>query len=423
MTEPGPTATPTRSDGVRSRLYIACLVGMAVFAASLVTPAICLREIRDEFHLSLAGGGLLGSLRTAALLPALLLSGYLADRLGKSSFLTTGMLLVAAGLVGTSLAGRYGVLLATQAVAGMGAGVMEALVNPLVAELHAASPARPLNVANGLFSVGLVVAAIVSGEMLQAHYAWRTTLWLWAPAACVGAALFATRGYPDVSRRATKGGEGGDGGTAFLRKPLFWVLMGAMVLGGGCEAGMTFWGASFAEHELGASARGGAWTVALFGAFMALGRFTSGGLVSRVPPLGLMTGSAAGCAVATAGLCFVATVHGAWALFALGGLLVACLWPTILAVAAEKVQVGSATMFALLAAAGISGCTAFPWCMGRIGDVAGLRAGAALLPCSMVVAAVLFLAAWRMTGGRADRASEARGARDGPPNGSADHPM
>jgi fucose permease len=422
MTEPGATARPTGSDAVRLRLYVACLVAMAVFAASVVTLGICLPEIRDEFRLSLAGGGLLGSLRTAALLPALLLSGYLADRFGKSGFLTTGMLLVAAGLVGTSLAGRYGVLLATQTVAGMGAGVMEALVNPLVAELYVESPARPLNVANGLFSVGLVVASIVCGEMLQAHYAWRTTFWVWAPAAGVGAVLFATRGYPGDARRAIARREGASGGMAFLRKPLFWVLMGAMVLAGGCEAGMTFWGASFVKDELRASARGGAWTVAVFGACMAAGRFTSGGLVSRVPPLRLMTASAAGCALATAGLCFKATVHGAPVFFALGGLLVACFWPTILAVAAEKVQVGSATMFALLAAAGISGCTAFPWCMGRIGDVAGLRAGAGLLPCSMFVAVVLFLAAWRMTASRADGSSGAQGARNGPPEDSADHP-
>jgi fucose permease len=93
-------------------------------------------------------------------------------------------------------------------------------------------------------------------------------------------------------------------------------------------------------------------------------------------------------------------VQGAWALFALGGLFVACFWPTILAVAAERVQVGSATMFALLAAAGISGCMIFPWGIGAIGDVAGLRAGAALLPASMVIEVAVLLTAWRMVGGR-----------------------
>jgi fucose permease len=135
--------------------------------------------------------------------------------------------------------------------------------------------------------------------------------------------------------------------------------------------------------------------VALFGAFMAAGRFGSGGLVSRIDPALLTTVSAAGCAVATGGLCFVQGTVAAWAAFALGGLFVACLWPTLLAIAAARVQLGSTTMFALLAAAGISGCTVFPWAIGAIGDAAGLRAGVALLPAAMVVEAVLLGTIWR----------------------------
>jgi len=392
MAEPSTQPPPGRLLVAHRRLTIACLVAMVVFAASVTTPAICLSAIGREFRLGLADRGLLGSLRMAALLAALLLSGRLADRFGKVRFLTTGLLLVAAGLAGTSLAGGYGALLAAQAVAGLGMGAMEALVNPLVAELHPESPARPLNIVNGLFSVGLVAAALLTGEMLQAHFPWRATMWLWVAPALVGAVLFATRRYPQTMRES-----GADQSTAFLRRPLFWVLMGAMVLGGGCEAGMTFWGASFVERELGASARSGAATVAFFGAFMALGRFATGGLVLRVRPALLMACSAGGCALATAGLCWVQTVSAAWALFALGGLLVACFWPTILALAAEEVQVGSATMFALLAAAGISGCTVFPWGIGALGDAAGLRVGVALLPASMVAELVLLLYARRMS--------------------------
>jgi fucose permease len=387
-----PTAETQATTSSHRRLYIACLVAMVVFAASIVTPAVCLREIGAEFHLALADRGLLGSLRMGALLAALLLAGYLADRFGKARFLIAGMVLIASGMAATSLAGGYGALLAAQAVAGVGTGALEALVNPLVAELHPDGPARPLNIANGLFSVGLVAAAVLAGEMLQAHLPWRATLWVWVSPALIGAALFATRGYP----RTGRGDISAVGGMAFLGSPLFWVLMVAMVLGGGCEAGMTFWGTNFTEHEFAASARGGALTTAFFGAFMAVGRFASGGLVSRVRPLSLMVGSAALCALATAGLCVVRTLGGAWALFALGGLFVACFWPTILAVASEKVQAGSATMFALLAAAGISGCMAFPWLIGVIGDAAGLRAGAALLPVSMVLEVGVLALAWRL---------------------------
>lgn len=391
-----PARAETRSAIIADRrLYVACLVSMVIFAASITTPAICLREIGDDFGLSLAGRGLMGSVRMAALLGGLLLTGYLADLFGKGLFLTAGMLSVGAGMLGTSLAGGYGVLLAAQVLAGAGTGAMEALVNPLVADLRPVRTARHLNIANGVYSLGLVAAALLAGELLNARVPWRTTMWLWAAPAALGALLFATRGYP----RSHPQEEGGPGRLAFLTRPLFWMLMAAMVLGGGCEVGMTFWGASFTEHEFNASARSGAWCIAFFGAFMAIGRFTSSWLVSRVAPIRLMTLSAAACALATGGLWAVHTVVGAWALFGLGGLFVACFWPTLLAVASEQVQAGSATMFAFLAAAGITGCMIFPWAIGALGDAAGLRAGTLLLPAAMTVQVGLLLLAGRMAAG------------------------
>ena len=391
---------PTDGQRVaRTRLQAACWLGMVVFAASVAIPGICLPQIGDEFGLALGTRGLLGSLRMAALLLALLTSGYLADRFGKVAFLTGGMALAALGLAGTPLARQYGPLLAAQAVVGLGMGAMEALINPLVAELHPDSPARPLNITNGLFSVGLVAAALLSGEMLEAWQSWRATFLVWVVPALVTAALFASRRYP----RAERGGDAGDG-TAFLRKPLFWALMGAMVIAGGCEAGMTFWSASFMEHLLGASTRGGAMTVAFFGAAMAAGRFATGGLVAKFEPLALTVLSAVGYTVATAGLCFSEAEGPGLVLIGLSGLFVACFWPTILAVATQRVQAGSTTMFALLAAAGISGCIVFPWAIGAIGDAAGLRLGVALLPAAMVIEGALLVAVWRALRD-ADRAS------------------
>jgi fucose permease len=374
------------------RLFVACSAAMVVFAAAVTVPCVCLPQLGDEFGLSLAARGMLGGLRMAALLGALLICGYLADRFGKALFLTTGMLLAACGLTATALAPSYHLLIGAQLIVGTGVGTLESLLNPLVADLSPRDPARALNLVNGLFSVGLVAAALVSGEMLQAHFRWRDTLWPWVPAALVVAVLFMTRRYPHVAHDAAQATS-----RAFLGRPLFWLLMVAILLGGGCESGLTNWGSSFMEQELGASARAGALSVAFFGAFMALGRFGSGAIVPRVGSVGLMLVSTALCALATGALCLVRTVQGAWALFALGGLSVACLWPTILAVAAQEVQAGSATMFAALAASGVVGCMIFPWGIGIVGDVAGLRAGSALLPAGMVAEFVVLLVVWRMT--------------------------
>jgi len=115
-----------------------------------------------------------------------------------------------------------------------------------------------------------------------------------------------------------------------------------------------------------------------------------------------MLGSALLCGAATLGLAFVPGLWGAWGLFALGGLFVACFWPTLLAVASDHISAGSMSLFSLLAAAGIGGCVVVPWAIGALGDVFGLRSGILVLPISMVLLiVVLLMAARAMRGGTA----------------------
>jgi len=384
------TDEPTEAPESYGRLRIAASVGMVLFAACIVVPSICLKTLGADFDLSFGDKGLLGSARMATLVVALLIMGYFADRVGKRGFLAWGLVLLGAGMAATALAGGYATLLIAQAIVGIGAGAMEALINPLVAELNPRNTARHLNVVNGLFSIGLVVAALLTGELLEGGHSWRLPFWLWVLPALGAAWLFAARRYPPIPQAHEQGGRW----RAFIRDPLFWMLMVAMVLGGGCEAGMTFWGSNFVEAELDASPRSGAWTVALYGLFMAIGRFSSGALVSRITPLRLMVGSAVGCGIATLGFSWVQGIGAAWTLFALGGLFVACFWPTLLAVGSDHIAKGSATLFALLAAAGISGCVILPWGIGEVADAAGelgLRIGVLLIPASMVAMVVVLL--------------------------------
>ena len=115
------------------------------------------------------------------------------------------------------------------------------------------------------------------------------------------------------------------------------------------------------------------------------------------------------CALVTVGLRFVGSLWGAWTLSALGGLFVACFWPTILSVASDELAAGSTHLFSLLAAAGVGGCVVFPWAMGALGDAFGLRNGVLILPVSMVLLVGLMIAAsWVLARRPAETA-----ARDG----------
>ena len=75
----------------------------------------------------------------------------------------------------------------------------------------------------------------------------------------------------------------------------------------------------------------------------------------------------------------------------LTGLFVSCLWPTMLAYAADRVPRGGATLFSLLAASGNGGGMAAPAIVGLVAAGVDLRWGLATAAIYPLVAAVLFI--------------------------------
>jgi fucose permease len=367
---------------------IASVLGMIMFGAVQVVPPVCLDAIANSLGLTHEQCGRLIAVRMAALTLCLLVVGRFGDRRGKHHLLFWGLAVITLGQVLGARALGFGVLLVSMLVSGLGYGVFEALINPLIAQLHPRNSARALNIINGIFSVGLVIGALSAGELLQAGYSWRLPMWLWAVPPLVCAVLYLTPRYPPPSHEG-QGPELGPGMTHFFKSPLFWVLVVSMILGGGCEAGLTSWAPKYVSEVLHASARGGAWTTILYGTFMAIGRFGTGYLLARISPIRLMFFSALLCGIVTAALAFVPVLWGAYVLFALGGLFVACFWPTLLSVASDRIAVGSTSLFSLLAAAGVTGCVLVPWTIGALGDVLGLRMAVLVLPATMVLLAIL----------------------------------
>jgi MFS family permease len=71
-----------------------------------------------------------------------------------------------------------------------------------------------------------------------------------------------------------------------------------------------------------------------------------------------------------------------------------CLWPTMLAVAADRQPDGGASMFGILASAGNAGGIVMPWLVGAVADGCGLRWGLAIsaIAPALMLPLVLLLA-------------------------------
>ncbi len=377
-----------------TRLDVVSWVAFMVFAASSMVTPICLPEISRTLDTSLPEGGGTETVRAFLLIAMLMLGGILAHRWGKKPMMVSGQYLIAAGALMASYSQNYPMLVVSLMVIGMGGGLTEAIINPLVADLHPKESGKYLNITNAFYPVGVMASALLFGELLTLGYSWRFIFRV-AAAATLAVGLFfnITRFPPAARQESSPWNLIGN----VLVLPGYWLFAAALFLGAGVESAFTFWSRSYVETHLADVPRSGAIAVVVFAGAMAVGRLLAGGLSQAMSPNALMMGSAV-LGVAVTGMVPLATsLIGFYSLLLLAGIATACFWPTILAAAAHRLNADVTILMVMLAVVGVAGFGLTPWVMGAIGDRVDLRAGFYIIPVFFVGLILLLAVEWRMS--------------------------
>jgi fucose permease len=359
-----------------------------LIATSAIIVAICLPEISHTFSTDLSEGGGMEMARNLVVLVVLLFAGILAQRWGKKRFLTLGQYFIAAGLLLGSISQNYPMLILSVMMMGVGGGFSEALLNPLVVDIHPRESGKYLNFSHAFYPIGIMGSALLFGELLTQGISWRFIFQI----AAIGALIIAI--YTTILRFPIEKKDDSSYPKLFatiLKLRGFWLFAAAIFLGGSIEAALTFWSRSYVETYLSAVPRSGAIAVVVFAASMAFGRFLTAYLANKTSLNNIMIGSALlGIAVSVL-IPLATTLFWFYALVALAGLAVACFWPTILAEADNFLPVNTTILMVLLASVGIVGFGVTPWIMGLIGDSSELKSGFALIPLLYVGLLVVLL--------------------------------
>ena len=374
-------------------------LGMFTYASSVVATPIVLLRVAAELDFGLAEGGGIEAVRAGFLLSILIASGFAAARFGKRRSLAVGGLVLAAGLAAYAVAPSYVVILLAVVLVGLGGGILEALLNPLVQDAHPEDSGRYLNIVNAFFSIGILVSVLVIGEGLTRGVSWRFMVGGLAVLAAVTGVLFAVIAGPR-SPAAARGGSGAvpvwTHARRFLTDRRFWLLSVAMFCGGGAEGAFTFWSASYVQLDLGALARGGAMATASFAAGMVTGRLASGHLVRQEHLHLLIVGSAVLGVVASLAVWAVSGLTAFLAVVFFAGLTIACFWPSIQSYAAAELGGDSPMLFILLSVGGIPGFGLSSWIMGVIAERAGLRTSLLVIPVLLAALSVVVMLSRRV---------------------------
>lgn len=326
--------------------------------------------------------GRLGAISFAGLVVGILITGPLADRWGAKPFAQLGNALIAVGLVAAALAPDYTWLGAALFLFGLGAGVIDMVLSPVVAALNPTRRAAAMNWLHSFYCVGAGVTIIVGTLALQAGFGWRTACLILLPLPVGLLLAFVPLQFPALSVA---------GGRlklrTLLRRGWFLFALAGIFLGGATELGMAQWLPAYAETSLGFPAWAGGAALLAFSIAMAAGRMVVGAMGPRWNPFRVM---AWGCG--TSVLLFLAASFLPVPAFALAaciavGFTGSCLWPTMLAVTADRYPEGGATMYGALGAFGNMGGICMPWVVGWVADHADLHWGlavSALAPALML---------------------------------------
>lgn len=390
MTQAPAPATHAPPRHARFATALCDLAMMALAIAINLLPIFLTTLSHDLGDLSAEQLGRIGAVTFAGLCAGILVTGPLADRLGARLFAVAGNALIAAGLLTLGLAHSYATVLVASFVMGLGAGSLDMILSPIVSALQPHRRTVAMNVLHSFYCSGAVVTILAGAVSLRLGISWRTLSLCLIPMPLLIGLAFLLPALPplvheDHARTPLR---------SLLRHPYFLVALLAIFLGGATEIGMAYWLPAYAEQTLGFSR----WTAGLaflgFSLAMTLGRL---GILflPRVRPIPLMLACCAASAVLFPFASFFPVNSVALACCVLAGLAGSNLWPSTLAVAADRFPAGGATMFALLAASGNAGAILMPWLTGLVADHASLRWGlatATLCPLLMI-ACLLYMRA------------------------------
>src|SRR6266704_4161346 len=351
-----------------------CYAGMVCLAIAVNLMPVFLTTVRVDL-----GGragltdeqlGRISAITFAGLVGGILFTGPLADRWGGKLFSVLGTLLIGVGLSLLGIAPGYSMVLVAVFVMGLGAGILDMVLSPIIAVLQPDSRATALNWLHSFYGIGTVITVMVGTFAFRLGIGWRTI-----SLTCIIVPLLVALGFvtldlpPLISDK-----EGGRTALRDLcRNSSFLAVNVAIFLGGALELGLAQWLPAYAEMSLGFSKWTGSISLLAFSAAMALGRIFAGLIGRRVDPIKLMLSCCWTSVVLFLLACFAPWPAVALAASVAVGLAGSCLWPTTLGVAADRFPRGGATMFGLLAAFGNLGGILMPWLVGVTSDSSSLR--------------------------------------------------
>lgn len=320
-----------------------CYAAMCVLAIGMNLPPVFLTTIRYDYALKgiLLSDEDLGRIAACpfiGLVCACLFTGPLADKYGPKIFCLLGNIFIFCGLLFCAFASSVLTLSFALVILGLGSGMLDMVLSPVIGALNTDNRSGSMNFLHSMYCTGAVLTTLI----VQLGLGWRTSCLILAAPPVVICASFSFQGFPSitevgVTQVPTRG---------LLKQRWFLVALAAIFLGGSAEMGLAQWLPTYCEETLGYPHWLGGLALTLFSVAMALGRICTGYIGNRVSPYNVLITS---CLISFFLFLLSSFLpkHLALSAAILVGMTGSPMWPTVMAVTADRFPGGGATMCVL----------------------------------------------------------------------------
>jgi MFS family permease len=372
-------------------LFWACFASIVATAFGFVVRSQIVGEWAREYGLSVTEVTKINGVGLWPFAISIVLFSLIIDKIGYGPAMAfafvchvgSAVMTILTPMIARSNEQAYNLLYFSTFILALGNGTVEAVANPVVANLFPREKTKYLNMLHGGWPGGLVLGGIIA--ILMGTVKWQYKVGLILLPVMVYAVLMLGRRFP-VSERVTAGvsfkamlKEVGVIGAAIIvamivrqigdvfslglgiqigawaalviaygayigfapGQPMFILLMLIMIPLATTELGTDGLISLLMEPEMSKVGLSGGWVLVYTSLIMLILRFFAGPIVHKLSPLGLLSVSSA---IAAVGLLFLSRSTGGWILAAatLYGLGKSFFWPTMLGVAAEQFPRGGA---------------------------------------------------------------------------------
>ena len=310
------------------------------------------------------------------------------DALGMRNLLYLAFALHIVGVLGFIVAPSYLMMSLTMLLAGFGNGLVEAVINPLIATMYPEEKTHKLNVLHAWWPGGLIIGGLLGYFMKQANLGWKVQMGvILIPTIVYGLMIFGQK-FPLTERKAS-----GISTNEMLKtalNPAFLLLIGCMMITASIELAPGQMVSSVLEKTAGMD---GILILVYGSALMFVLRYFAGPIAHKISPIGMMWVSVTLAAIGLFLLANATTPAMAFVSATIFYVGVCFMWPTMLGVTSERFPQGGAFTMGLMGFAGQFALGIVIFNMGKVRDKIGDAASFKYV-AMMAIAPFIVFALW-----------------------------